>query len=70
MEFTPAGSIDGIPLVGHYCPRYRHVMYVSAQPAGYPYQVPGCGCSPHPRSCGARHDTPELAVLCHAFHQT
>jgi hypothetical protein len=47
--FTPAGSVDGIPLVQHTCERFSApCAYVSAEPSpsGDAYLVPGCGCRP------------------------
>jgi hypothetical protein len=51
VEFRPAGSVDGIPLVEHTCARPGPVMgvtWVSAAPSDDddPYRVPFCGCRP------------------------
>lgn len=51
VDFRPAGSVSGIPLVEHTCKRPGPAMgclYVSAEPSaeGDTYVVPFCGCRP------------------------
>ena len=48
-EFRPSGSVDGIPLVEHDCPRFSGAVFVSPQPSAQDeliYIVPMCGCRP------------------------
>jgi hypothetical protein len=54
VEFRPAGSVSGIPLVEHTCerPGREGSLWISAEPSADddPYVVPFCGCRPRYRT--------------------